>query len=99
MKARFHADAAAELEAAAAWYERERPGLGGDLLDEIAHGLDAIAATPAAWPGVPGQRSAHRFLLSRFPYSIVYVLDAGVLEFVAIAHVSRRPGYWRDRLT
>jgi plasmid stabilization system protein ParE len=34
------------------------------------------------------------------PYSIVYVAreDGRFVRFIALAHASRRPGYWRDRL-
>jgi hypothetical protein len=36
--------------------------------------------------------------LRRFPYSLMYVIDDRELLIVAIAHQSRRPGYWADRL-
>jgi hypothetical protein len=36
--------------------------------------------------------------LRRFLYSIVYHPGVGVLHIVALAHYSRRPGYWRRRV-
>jgi hypothetical protein len=35
--------------------------------------------------------------VKRFPYKIVYRERADDLYIVAIAHTSRRPGYWKDR--
>jgi len=38
-----------------------------------------------------------RFVLRRFPHSIIYAVVADALFVVAIAHGSREPGYWRSR--
>ncbi len=34
-----------------------------------------------------------------FPFSLVYVVRGEILFVVAVAHQSRRPGYWRGRTT
>lgn len=36
--------------------------------------------------------------LRRFPYSIVYVELEDEIGVVAIAHGSRKPGFWRQRI-
>jgi hypothetical protein len=36
-------------------------------------------------------------MLRRFPYDVVVVDRPDEYLVVAIAHQSRRPGYWRDR--
>ncbi len=33
-----------------------------------------------------------------FPYQILYVDDAVELRVLAVAHLRRRPGYWRSRI-
>jgi hypothetical protein len=33
-----------------------------------------------------------------FPYSLMYVVEPEELFVVAVAHQSRRPAYWADRL-
>jgi toxin ParE1/3/4 len=43
-------EAQQELDEAADWYERRRPGLGVEFVGAIDTALDAIAATPEAWP-------------------------------------------------
>ena len=42
---------------------------------------------------------ARRYLLSRFPYSIVYVVAvAGGITVAAVPHTKRKPGYWLRRV-
>jgi len=36
-------------------------------------------------------------LVQRFPYQVVYRLSAEEIVIVAIAHLKRRPFYWRKR--
>ncbi len=63
---------------------------------ELEHAVAMIREHPGTWPTyVHGSR---RFVLHRFPFSVVYrTADASSL-IVAIAHAKRKPGYWRSRL-
>ncbi|PKL30390.1 MAG: hypothetical protein CVV45_17745 [Spirochaetae bacterium HGW-Spirochaetae-10] len=36
--------------------------------------------------------------LHRYPYNILYMLHDDIVYIVAVAHHSRHPGYWKDRL-
>lgn len=36
--------------------------------------------------------------MRRFPYSVVYHLSGEVIRVIAVAHQSRRPGYWRGKM-
>ena len=38
------------------------------------------------------------FRTRRFPFRIVYELQPNRIWIVAVAHLSRRPGYWARRL-
>ena len=102
MIARLHREASAELEKQAAWYEQRRAGLSSDLLDDVRQALDAIAAHPSGWPlsTLPRARRAgvRRFPLQRFPLTVEYVVEDGSVFIVALAHMSRTPGYWLRRL-
>src|SRR5688572_29920376 len=63
---------------------------------EIEHAIAMIRDHPETWPTyVLGTR---RFILNRFPYSLVYKTDGTHSLIVAIAHAKRKPGYWRGRL-
>jgi hypothetical protein len=39
-----------------------------------------------------------RFILDRFPYSLVYKTDGTDSLILAIAHARRKPGDWEPRL-
>jgi hypothetical protein len=38
------------------------------------------------------------YSLSRFPFALPYAADEAQLAILAVAHASRRPGYWQARL-
>jgi plasmid stabilization system protein ParE len=91
--------AAEEAIEAAAWYERERPGLGVEFGRALNAALDLLqdAVVPlASVSGAAGAKGAKRLILRRFPYDIVVREFPDEIMVVAIAHHSRRPGYWRD---
>ena len=98
---RILAAAAEEAAEAAAWYEKERSGLGIDFQNAIEAALDVLEqdiVPLTSMPGVSGARGVKRLMLRRFPYAvIVYESDAEIMV-IAFAHHSRRPGYWRDRV-
>jgi plasmid stabilization system protein ParE len=99
MKWRIEVDASAVLEAAFEWYEAARQGLGARFLDEFENGVRAIAATPHAWH--PLGDGLRRFRLRRFPYGIIYLdrpEDTEEIVIIAVAHLHRRPDYWRERV-
>jgi plasmid stabilization system protein ParE len=98
---RFDDEAAEELDMAAAWYEARRRNLGVDFMTAVREALQRIAATPRTWPlvrDVPERLNVRRFLLRRFPYSIVFIEPDEEIRVLAIAHTSREPGFWRHRL-
>jgi hypothetical protein len=62
---------------------------------ELDHAIDEIENSPERWPvHLHGTR---KFLLRRFPYSVVYRITERELQVIAVAHGRRRPGYWRIR--
>ena len=91
MKVRLAARAARDLEEAVGRYEREIPGLGAALLEEVTAAIGFISEHPEAsaiWPHAP--REARRCILRRFPYGLIYE-SRGEVVVVAIAHQRRRP--------
>jgi len=98
---RIHAAAADEAAEAAAWYEKERPGLGVEFEHAIDAALDLLeeAIVPlTSLMGAAGTRGVKRLMLRRFPYSVVVSERATEIFVIAFAHHARRPGYWRERL-
>lgn len=96
MTVRFLEIAEIELDQAIRWYSEQAPGLGDAFLIEVLSAADRIARFPEAWH--PLGAGIRRCRLSRFPYGLIYAVDNGDILVVAVAHLHRRPDYWRDRL-
>jgi len=99
---RPEAEASAELEDAAAWYNAQRPGLGLEFVEAIDAALVQIATWPEIGrpvPGLPHDVPARRFPVHRFPYHIAYLEWDSVIRLLAFAHDRRQPGYWFSRIT
>ncbi len=90
-------EAAEELLEASEWYEDRRPGLGAEFVGAVEHAMNAAANAPLAAAAWPGSRRHRRRVMERFPYILVYELRDDAIEFVAVAHTSREPGYWLKR--
>jgi plasmid stabilization system protein ParE len=90
-------DAEDDLERAFDYYQQRQAGLGADLVEEFRRGVDLILAHPHGWQ--PLDETYRRYRLHRFPYGIVYRVDARATELVIVAlmHLSEQPGKWRGR--
>ena len=93
--------AAEEIVEAVAWYERQRPGLGVDFSRAVDAALDLLEdeVVPLLAPTdrSAARHGAKRLILRRFPYDVVVRESGNEILVVAVAHHSRRPGYWKDR--
>lgn len=69
--------------------------MGNAFLIEVLSAVDRIARFPQAWQ--PLGQGIRRCRLSRFPYGLIYAIDSGDVLVLAVAHLHRRPDYWRDR--
>lgn len=99
---RFDAEAEEEFTAAAGWYERERPGLGGEFLVSVNETVLEVRERPETFslvPAVPQALGVRRALVKRFPYAVVFLELADEIRVLAVAHGARKPGYWRDRVS
>ncbi|MBL4744607.1 MAG: hypothetical protein JKX87_08275 [Cycloclasticus sp.] len=50
---------------------------------------------PYTWPKF--QIGLRRFLLSKFPFSVIYQTNQQVIYVLAVMHNSRKPNYWNER--
>ncbi|MDE3040078.1 MAG: type II toxin-antitoxin system RelE/ParE family toxin [Nitrospirota bacterium] len=92
----FHPDALAELEQAKSWYDTQRLGLGESFFQEITTAISRIREAPNTW--LEYQRGTRRFLVHRFPFAVIYGHRSTGLLVLAVMHLKRRPGYWKERL-
>ncbi|MBI1348887.1 type II toxin-antitoxin system RelE/ParE family toxin [bacterium] len=92
---RFHPDAQAELTAAVEWYLEQEPRLAYRFSSLVEETLDHVIADPNSHADLIGTSRYRRVPV--FPYLVVFEVIDDVLWILAIAHTSRRPGYWQDR--
>ena len=95
----YHPDAEAELDAAVSWLAARDLTVAAKLLDDVHQALRSIREAPLArplWPGVSPRHRVRRCVLSRFAFSIAFLVERDHLVIVAVAHQRRRPGYWLE---
>lgn len=89
--------ASQELAEAVRWHENRRPGWGGRLFDEIIRTFGLIEAYPEIGSPRRGRLPSRQFKVRGFPYVVAYRIRVDDIHVVAVAHSSRRPGYWQRR--
>jgi hypothetical protein len=96
MKFYFHPDAQAEFDKAVEYYEQLQPGLDIEFAEEIYATITRIIQYPDAWSAL--SKNSRRCLVNRFPDGVVYQVKSRNLRIIAVAHLHRWPGYWKERL-
>lgn len=95
LELRFHPEAEREALGSASWYAERSPVAGRAFLLELNAVVERILEAPERWPiSFSGTR---RIGFYRFPFNIFYRVMKDSVEIVAVAHQSRRPGYWQFR--
>lgn len=97
MKLRIHRLAVAEIDHEVDYYESCRDGLGAELEEEIDAVLETILQFPEAAPQWRNRLDRRLAVLDRFPFTVPYQIKRGEIVILALAHTSRRPGYWSRR--
>jgi plasmid stabilization system protein ParE len=69
--------------------------LGSAFVSEFERSAALLLEQPAL--GAHWRGEVRRLPLHRFPYSIVYYLRSGNIRILAVAHQSRKPGFWQNR--
>lgn len=88
--------ALAELQDATAFYAlKANVELGLAFVAEFERTANFVLANPLVGAVFRGTR--RRYILRRFPYSIIYQVTTDELRVIAVAHHRRRPGYWAGR--
>lgn len=94
---RLSAEADVELTETAGFYDERQVGLGAAFIAEFVKATQLIERFPSS--GRPIGNRMRRVLTNRFPYAVIYLEYREETVVVAIAHTSRRPGYWKNRMT
>jgi plasmid stabilization system protein ParE len=97
VKVSLASEAEQDLVEGARFYAREANSeLSHAFINEFERSAALLRGQPrigAVWRG-----PVRRLPLRRFPYSIIYYLRETEVRVLAVAHQSRKPGFWRGRL-
>lgn len=101
MRIRILDEAEAEIESARHYFNQQAFALGDRFLDDLEQVLDRIEANPGSCPRLetlPASEPYRRALLKVFRYAVIFEILGEEVVVVAIAHTSRKPNYWLNRL-
>jgi plasmid stabilization system protein ParE len=90
-------EAIADLDDAAAWYEGKSAGLGRDLVREVSAAISSLALGPLTLRLRHRSAGIRWIYPRRFPYRIVYRVEAERVVVLAILHAARSDAVWRRR--
>jgi len=96
MKYKFHPDALEEYREAAIWYANREQEIGLRFIANIEDAIHRVVETPTRWRII--DEDVRRCLVHLFPYAILYTIEDNFILIVAVMHLSREPGYWRERI-
>lgn len=96
MKFWLHPEAREDLREAAEYY-RDNVGAAFSqlLLAEFERSVNLLLEHPRL--GSKWRYGKRRFVIRHFPFGLIYNVVDDQLRILAVAHHSRRPGYWRRR--
>ena len=96
MRVSFNPEALAEAEQATRWY---RDNGGSSPSRAFTQELRRVVLLASEQPGIgnAGLHGTVRLYFKRFPYTLVFRIQGESVRVIAIAHQSRRPGYWVER--
>ena len=89
-------EAERELEDAFWWYERQRSGLGLEFLLAFDAAVERLRRLPEGHELVALR--TRKALVRRFPYLVLYAVEAERVLITAVFHGRRDPSRWSDRV-
>jgi toxin ParE1/3/4 len=97
-KVEFISEAREEFMAEVTFYEAAQRGLGEKFSSSVEKAVSLIVTFPDV--GSPSACGTRRVIVKGFPFWLVYKSSrSNCIIIFAIAHQSRRPGYWVNRVS
>lgn len=96
MKLRYLTVARAEFREAIGWYRARSIGAARHFNTEVKVVEKLLLQHTRIGKRV--EADARSLCVNDFPYTLIYAIEKHEIVVVAVAHQSRRPGYWMDRL-
>lgn len=92
----FHPEVALDIRVSFFWYESQAKGLGDDFINDLESAYETIAEFSGVWPMF--NKGFRRYILTRFPFAVIYRQSNEKIYVVAVMHQSRKPDYWINRV-
>ena len=98
-------EAEADVEEAFIWYKQKSDELAESFLQILEDSFLSIQENPFGYPRV--YKNMRRFVMPKFPYNIIYLLEEGLLEtgefgetviVFAVIHAKQNPQRWQRRV-
>ena len=96
MRYAIHPEADAEFAEALRYYAEIAPDLAVRFYREMERLIRDVCAHPERFRKF--DPPARRHFSAEFPYAIIYLEQPDRVWIVAVMHMKRGPGYWRQRL-
>ena len=97
-KMAFELDDAAEAEFydIVDYYKQFDQALSYDFIQEFEDAVQRLIKFPKA--GHPYLHQTKRIFLNRFPYGLIYSVEADQIVIFGVMNLKRKPGYWKSRI-
>jgi hypothetical protein len=91
-----HPEGDEEFAGAVRYYSQIAPELGARFYREMERLIHEVCADPERF--CKFDPPARRHFSHDFPYAVIFLEKPGYIWIVALMHMKRRSGYWRERL-
>jgi len=78
------------------YYDKQQNDLGSRFKENVETALESIVRMPLGYRLL--KPPFRRCLVSKFPYGIIFTIEAEFIYVVAIAHAKRKPYFWPGRV-
>ena len=81
---------------AAKFYETQQKDLGKRFLASVQDALNRIQVNPVLYQEI--EDGVRRCLTMTFPFGVVFQIMPDKYVIIAVMHLHRDPGYWKNRV-
>ena len=95
----LHSEALDDLAQSVCFYEQtDNREIALVFITQVQIAIAMIGEDPLRFPRVHGYQPVQKCRVRGFPHSLYYINTTSRIWVIAVAHGSRRPGFWTDRL-
>jgi len=95
----FHPEIDIDIKESYLWYNEQKYGLGDEFMEELETFYSKIEFNPDQYTKIDTEIGLRACLLKCFPFKIIYKEYSESVFVVAVAHTSRLPNFWINRIS